>query len=331
MGQRTRSERMRPGAAKATRERKPHRLWVYGEAGIGKSTLASRFPGAYFMAFDDGQHELDALKMGFRPESFDEVLDAIHFLGVDEHPHKTLVIDLLEGVEALIHAKVVATHKNAKGNSVSNIDEFGFQDGYKMAVNYWRRFAMEIERLQDVKGMHVVFLSHETPRAVKQTSGEDYPRAEPNVHKFAVEFLSGWCRHVLRAARLVYAAKDSKDKFKGFSDGVRYLLTQNEPAHLAKSRTVLPPAIELDGDYLLELLESTDSLVEPLVAEINQLLTKVDENSGVYARVVDALDKAGNDTGELSRIRGKLKAMVDMNPPAEAGNAQSSETQEQGE
>lgn len=324
--QKQRSERMRPAAAIPTLEERPNRLHVYGMPGIGKSTLASKFPAPIFMAFDDGQYKIaGAKKFPVKPESFSEVLDGIHFLETDEHKYQTLVFDLIEGIEPLIYKQVVAERVNSKGSKVRSIDEFGFQDGYRMAVDYWRTFTTALERMQRARNIEVIFLSHEVTRSVKNPNGEDYMRAEPNVHRNAVDYLYGWTDYVLQATKEVYTTT-SRNRVKGHSDGVHILRSAGQPAYVAKRRTALPDPLELDGDLLYELMHSTASMVEPLLAEIHELAAQVDE--AVSAKVLAALEQAGDDTNELSRIRGKLESIVAMNTPADAGTT---EPTEQGE
>jgi len=71
------------------------KVFIWGDTGVGKSTLALRFPGAVVVDLEGGcdlygdQFEFDVL----RASDADEIAAALDWLAVNQHPYRTLVID----------------------------------------------------------------------------------------------------------------------------------------------------------------------------------------------------------------------------------------------
>ena len=69
--------------------KKPKRLLVYGAQGVGKTSLASLFPKALFIATEEGTNELDVARIHL--SDYKEVILAVREAG--ESDYETVVID----------------------------------------------------------------------------------------------------------------------------------------------------------------------------------------------------------------------------------------------
>ena len=78
---------------------------VYGNAGVGKTTLASQAPKPIFIQTEDGAGNLqvDAFPLA---ESYDNVLGMLDALGAQDHDYKTVVIDSIDHLEPLVWEKI---------------------------------------------------------------------------------------------------------------------------------------------------------------------------------------------------------------------------------
>ena len=115
------------------RENRPPRLMVYGQEGVGKSTLGASAPDAIFIQTEDGLGEINCHKFPLA-KSFDEVLAELTALRDEDHKYKTVVIDSADWLERLIWDRVCS---DFGVRSIEKADG-GYGKGYVHAVGYWR-------------------------------------------------------------------------------------------------------------------------------------------------------------------------------------------------
>jgi hypothetical protein len=140
--------------------RKPHELQttkcikmlIYGQPGIGKSTLALSAPSPLHLDFDGGVHRVRAehLAPTVQIESWENVIDLME--KEDLSPFKTLVIDtagkMLDYMSAYIIAK---DSKMGRKDGQLALQGFGARKGM------FQRFLAQAGML----GKHLVFVAHE--------------------------------------------------------------------------------------------------------------------------------------------------------------------------
>ena len=280
----------------SSRKRVPLRVLVYGNAGVGKSTLASQAPAPVFLCAEEGVSHLDVQRFP-APERWQDVLDAIDQLTTEEHSFKTLVIDTLDWLEPLCWAHV------CKLGGKPDIEAFGYGKGYVAAVDAWRVLLGRLERLQSKRGMHVVLLGHAAARDHKDPDLDSWKRWAPKLHSAAADLVCEWVEAVLYATHLAFAKKDGL-KTRGVSTGERVLYTEWTPGHVAKNRWGLPPQIRLGWADLYAGSRGAGALVE----EIAALVTKLPEEKrpAVEAAVTDA----GTDPVKLLAVLNRLRKSV---------------------
>src|SRR5579883_3141845 len=131
----------------------PLKVLAYGVEGVGKSTFAAHAPSPIFLNQERGTEELDVARLP-EPTSWDEVLEALHLLETTPTAYKTLVVDPVNWLEPL------AWDKTCKEHGWSNIEEPGYGKGYEAALDHWRVFVAQLDRIREVRGMHIVLLAH---------------------------------------------------------------------------------------------------------------------------------------------------------------------------
>src|SRR3712207_5274916 len=90
-----RSSRMTLSSLVRGKRPQPIRCVLYGVEGIGKSTFGANAPSPIFLGPEDGTSQLDVTRFP-APEQWQEILDAVRVLTVEDHPYKTLVVDTLD-------------------------------------------------------------------------------------------------------------------------------------------------------------------------------------------------------------------------------------------
>ena len=251
---------------------KPLRVLVYGNAGVGKSTLAAAAPSPIFLCAEDGISHLDAQRFP-TPESWQDVLDAVAQLTTEEHDFKTLVIDTLDWLEPLCWQHV------CKAAGKADIEAFGYGKGYVAAVDAWRLLLGRLETLQSKRGMHIVLLGHAVARDHKDPELDSWKRWSPKLHQAAADLVCEWCEGVFFATHEAVARKEGP-RVRGVSTGARVVHTEWTAGHVAKNRWNLPPVLALSW---AELYGRTPAGVAPLQAEIRALLAQLPDDKRARA------------------------------------------------
>ncbi|WP_242394827.1 ATP-binding protein [Anaeromyxobacter oryzisoli] len=283
----------------------PYRLLVHGRDGVGKSTFGSNAPAPVFLGTEDGTGHLDVARFP-APETWEDVLDAIRTLTADSGGFKTLVIDSIDWAEPLLWKQVCA----AAG--VDGIEEVGggYGKGYTAALDGWRALLAALERLQAVRGMHVVLLAHSVIKKFANPEGEDYERYVIAMHDKSAALVRQWAKGVYFAQFETFAvAKKKGEKVKGVSTGARLLWTQPSAAFDAKDRYFLPEHVPLDWedfDAAVKAASPTDP--EALTAEIRRKAELVGGEVG--AKALAAFERHASDPIALAKINDRLNARL---------------------
>ncbi len=88
------------------------------------------------------------------PQTWNDVLQAVDMLRVEQHDHKTLVFDTLDWLEPLLWAHI------CERDGKKNVEDYGYGKGHVAALDEWRLLVSRLERLRNERGMGVVLLAH---------------------------------------------------------------------------------------------------------------------------------------------------------------------------
>ena len=220
----------------------PPRLMVYGVEGIGKSTFAAGAPDPIFILTEDGLGSLDVEHFPIAT-SLDNVMDAIGALYAEDHPYKTVVLDSLDWLEAIIHREMEAKH-DAK--------DLAYGKGAMIAAQQWRDVLDGLNALRNEKQMTVILLAHNTIKRFDSPEVEPCDRYQPKLQERSNAVVREWADAVMFANYKTIVKKDdvgfNKTVARGISSGERMLFTTERPAYMAKNRYNLPDSIPLTWD-----------------------------------------------------------------------------------
>ncbi len=197
------------------------KMFVFGEAGVGKTIAALQFPNAYIIDTEKGTDFysdiiVDQGSVVFQSTNPDDIRDQIKALLTEKHEYKTLIIDPITQVYNAIQEKWNRTfEKYADSEKQKEVGDFG--------MRYWGKVKGEFKGIQRMimqLDMNVIITAHQkdvygagftkTGVTFDSMKGEDYlydlvfriskkggeriaepikERAIPNKQKFPQEFV----------------------------------------------------------------------------------------------------------------------------------------------
>lgn len=236
------------------RDSKPPRIMVYGQEGVGKSSLAAQAPQPIFIQTEDGLNEIDCHKFPLA-RSLDEVQTALQELASDPHDFQTVVIDSMDWLERLIWDALCQQYGVC---SIEKVDG-GYARGYVHALTHWRRLVDRLSVLHEQRGMAVILLAHAKVEKFEDPESSPYDRYSPRLHKHASALITEWCDAVLFATRKIrtqseetgFNRKRTTAHAIGADGGERILRTIGGPSCVAKNRYSLAAELPLSWSALL--------------------------------------------------------------------------------
>ena len=232
----------------------PSKMVLHGVEGVGKTSffgqgsncafLMSRGETGLLTLLDSGQVKPTA----YLPEilTWEQLLASLDAFLEQDHDHKMLVIDTLNGMERLCHEYVCKDRFKSDWGPKG----FGnFQQGYDSALSDWRDMLYRLDRIRD-RGIAVGCIAHTVVRNHRNPEGADFDRWVAALHPKTWTLTAGWADMILFANYVVHLDEDGP-RAKGFGGTDRVLNTQRSASWDAKNRHGLPEEIDM-GDSASE-------------------------------------------------------------------------------
>jgi len=224
------------------------RVLIYGENGIGKSTLAAQFPKPIFLNLEDGIGDLDCDSTGVIRSVTEFYQWLMHLVETD---YETIVVDTADWLEKLIFAEVAA-EANKK-----TIDDIGYGKGYQSVELKWKSLFDGFAFLWG-QGRHIVFTCHETIEKFTNPEGDSYNYWKPALHIKGSGCVTEWCDEVLflryRTNTITKEEGFGAKRAVAIGGKERFMCCTKSAAHEAKNRLgmpdELPPTFEAIARYL---------------------------------------------------------------------------------
>lgn len=137
------------------------KLFMFGEAGVGKTTAALQFPQAYIIDTERGtENYVPTIKKSgsavFQSNSFDDIRDEIRALLTEKHPYKTLIIDPITQVYNAAQEKWQRIFDKYTDGKNKEIQDYG--------PRFWGKVKADFKSLQRMLlslDMNVIITSHQ--------------------------------------------------------------------------------------------------------------------------------------------------------------------------
>ena len=232
---------------------------IYGPEGIGKSTLASRFPDPVFSDTEGSTNSMDVARFP-KPTSWQMLKDQIAYVKANPTCCKTYVIDTIDWAEQMCIDSICAQHQK-KG-----IEDFGYGNGYVYVKEEFGRFLNSLSEVVE-KGVNVVLTAHAQMRKFEQPDELGaYDRWElklgkktssqtsPLVKEWADMLL--FCNYKTVVVNVDgQGAQKGKNKAQG---GRRVMYTSHHACWDAKNRYGLPDELPMEYNSIAHVVEQPD-------------------------------------------------------------------------
>lgn len=223
---------------------------LYGPEGIGKSSLAAKFPEPGFIDTEGSTGNMDVARFD-KPTSWTFLLQQLEYVK-QNRPFKTLVIDTVDWAERM------AIEHICNINQKASIEDFGYGSGYIKLEEEMGRF---LNLLQDIvdQGINTVLTAHAQIRKFEQPDEMGaYDRYELKLGKKTSARTSAlvkeWADMVLFINYKTYSvATDDKGRKHKAQGGTRTMFTTHHPAWDAKNRHNLPDELPLDFSHIAHI------------------------------------------------------------------------------
>lgn len=226
---------------------------IYGPEGIGKSTLAARFPDPVFIDTEGSTKDMDVARTPV-PSSWPMLMEQVKYFITHPDELKTLIIDTADWAEQLCVTDICSRFQKA------GIEDFGYGKGYTYLQEEFGRLLNLLTELVEQKGVNVVLTAHAKMRKFEQPDELGaYDRWEMKLTKQVAPMVKEWADMVLFAnyKTIVYnvdgqGAQKGKNKVQG---GKRVIYTTHHPCWDAKNRYGLPDEIPMDYNEIRHVIE----------------------------------------------------------------------------
>lgn len=219
----------------------PRRMMLYGDNGIGKSTLAAKFPRPIMLNLEDGARDVEVDKTE-KINDYTAFRGAVSWLLQNEHDYRTVIIDSADWLEGLIFKHVAAS---ANKKSIAAIP---YGQGYEEAIAVWTTTISDLEQLWHSQ-MHVVITAHVKIAKFANPTGDAFNYYAPALHEKTGSKLLDWCDEVLFLTTRVQTIKKEEgfggSRVIGIGGTERIIYTTDVASHFAKNRLNMPPEIPM--------------------------------------------------------------------------------------
>lgn len=222
---------------------------LFGEGGMGKTSLAAMFPAPVFIRTEDGTASIsdhpDALLFPVA-HSTQDVFDAIDALASQEHDRKTVVFDSVTQFEKIATREILDSETNPKAKNMAAAHG-GFGKAYGLLDAKHQELREAAEWLATDRGMNVLFLAHATVEELDLPDVDKYSRYTIQLHKNRqVDCVHHYANNVDLVAfiRLKTALRGTDSgKKRAISDGEREIIAFPVASNVSKNRFGITEAL----------------------------------------------------------------------------------------
>lgn len=252
-------------------------ITIFGDAGMGKTTLAATFPKPLFILAEDGLMSVTNQDVAALPliQSSCDLWSQLKMVVKEDHEYQTLVIDSVSALDRIFIEEMIAEDlaerkrkdKDAKPAPINQILG-GYGAGYAALASRHERVRRAAVKLSTDKNMTVVFLGHADIEQIDLPDQDPFMRYSLRLSK---KSMPSYVDGVDLVGFLHLQAFVDKKKGKANSFGSRQLVCHASANNVSKNRFGIeePITIEVNQNPLLDLLN-----LRPVTAALETTTTE---------------------------------------------------------
>ena len=223
---------------------------ITGSEGIGKSTLASKCPGALFVDTEGGSDQLDIARVAGIDDWF-KLLTLPAEILKESNCCKTLVVDTLDWAEQMCIKYV------CKKNNVESLERISYGKGYTFLYDEFCLFLTVLNKLIEA-GINVVLIAHSKLRKQELPDEQgSFDRWEMKLSRQVAPLVKEWCDCLLFCNYKTYVVANDTGTRKA-QGGARVIYTSHHPCWDAKNRFGLAEELPLEFKSIKGIFLSND-------------------------------------------------------------------------
>lgn len=232
----------------------PLKVIIYGTEGVGKTTLASKFPKPLFIDAENGSGALNVARYPY-PTSWQMLMSEVQEFLNNPQGYKTLVIDSIDWAEAKAIEMICA------GIKVNGIEDIGWSKGYTYLNEEMGRLLNLLTEVIN-RGVNVVLIAHMVIRTItKPEETGSYDRYELKLKQAKngnnCQLVKEWADLILFCNYREFLVTDkttgTTGKKKATGGKERIMYTEHAATWDAKNRFGLPEVLPLDFKSIAHL------------------------------------------------------------------------------
>ncbi len=244
------------------------KICIYGPEGIGKSSLAAKFPAPLFIDTEGSTKFMDVRRFE-QPSSWKMLLEQVKYARDNHALLRTLVVDTLDWAERLCIRSVCDQYQK------SGIEAFDYGKGYVYVCEEFGKLLNLLTECTE-KGITVIVTAHAATKRREQP--DEFGTYDVWSLKLIdarncsnANMVKEWADLVLFANYKTYVvATDDKGKKHKAQGGQRVMYTAHHPCWDAKNRLGLPPEMPLDHAALASFFVDSTPASGPQLASTPQ-------------------------------------------------------------
>ena len=236
----------------------PLKVIIYGTEGVGKTTLASKFPKPLFIDAENGSGALNVARYPY-PTSWQMLMSEVQEFLNNPQGYKTLVIDSIDWAEAKAIEMICA------GMKVNGIEDIGWSKGYTYLNEEMGRLLNLLTEVIN-RGVNVVLIAHMVIRTItKPEETGSYDRYELKLKQAKngnnCQLVKEWADLILFCNyREFLVADKTTGKKKATGGKERIMYTEHAATWDAKNRFGLPEVLPLDFEPIAHLFSNNNEV-----------------------------------------------------------------------
>lgn len=226
------------------------RVLLYGQHGVGKSTLAAHWPDAVFIDTEDGTGHLDVARLP-RPQTWEVLLQEVRW-AMDHCCGGSLVIDSADWAERLCTEHVL------RAKNLGSIEDMDYGKGYVFVKDEFRRLLRGLDMCVG-HAVNVVLVAHDkVTRVTTPDNPTGYDVWGLKLSKHVAPLVKEWADAVLYCHYRTIVATDQHGRGHAMGGTERVMQTTHTATIDAKNRWGLQDEVPMDWEVIAPHIPGSD-------------------------------------------------------------------------